>query len=297
AGARIDVVLGDLAEAGVAERLVAGRDVRGVIHAAAVVDDAVLTELSAEQIDRTWRPKVTGAVRLHEATLGCELDWFVLFSSGSAMFGSMGLGAYAAANAWLDGFALWRRSLGLPALSVNWGAWGEVGLATGLGERGYATLSTRDALASLGLLLAAGADAPASMGVFPADPGHWFEPAPSLASSSFFAAVAGPEHRDETDHGQVVAEMQQLDEALRRPAMRDYLAARIRGVLDLDAPIDPAASLVALGFDSLSAMRLRRRLQADLAVAVPATVVWTHPTLAVLSEHLLERTALTLEGP
>jgi phthiocerol/phenolphthiocerol synthesis type-I polyketide synthase D len=291
-GVRIEVVLGDLAEPGVAERLVAGAGVRGVIHAAAMVDDAVLTELTPEQVERTWRPKVTGAVRLHEATLHNDLDWFVMFSSGSAMFGSLGLGAYAAANAWLDGFAVWRRSLGLPALSIGWGPWGEAGLAVGLGDRGYATLPTRDALASLRLLLEAGTGAPASIGVFPPDPEHWFEPAPALAGSSFFAAL--PRAAATECEGRIRAELQQLDQVSRPPAMRNYLAARIQRVLDLDAPIDPAASLVALGFDSLSAMRLRRTLQEDLAVRVPATVVWTHPTLTVLTDHLLER---TLEGP
>ncbi|GAA3213553.1 SDR family NAD(P)-dependent oxidoreductase [Actinocorallia longicatena] len=288
-GVRVDVVLGDIAEPGLAERLVTGVRVSGVLHAAAVVDDAVLSTLTEAQLARTWRPKADGALRLHEALAGQSPDWFVTFSSGSAMYGSLGLGAYAAANAWLDGFARWRRASGLPSLSVCWGPWGEVGLAVELGERGYATLSTRDALDALRLLIEAGDTAPPSIGVFPADPARWLAPAPSLAASPFFSAMASSATEDEASSGEILTALDALSGPERRAALRDHVATLVGAVLELPGPIDPAASLVALGFDSLSAMRLRRRLQADLGVPVPATVVWTHPTLDLLTGHLLTR--------
>jgi NAD(P)-dependent dehydrogenase (short-subunit alcohol dehydrogenase family)/aryl carrier-like protein len=301
-GVRIDIVRGDIAEPGVAERLMASGEIRGVLHAAAIVDDNVLTELTTEQLARTWRPKVTGALRLHEAAQshGSELDWLVMFSSGSALFGSMGLGAYAAANAWLDGFARLRRSRGLPALSVNWGPWAEVGLAVELGERGYATLPIADATDALRLLIAAGAAAPASIGVFPADPDHWFEPAPTLAHSSFFAAIPHNTVEGETARsGDIRAELLDLEAPQRRDAMLAYLRDQVQRLLDPDpdAELDESASLVAMGFDSLTAMRLRRRLADDLATQLPATIVWTHPTLAALGDHLLERSGLSDTDP
>ena len=138
-GADIVVECGDIAERATADRLVAaatitGLPLRGVLHAAAVVEDATLANITDGLIDRDWRPKAYGAWNLHEATLDEPLDWFCSFSSAAALIGSPGQGAYAAANSWLDAFTHWRKSQGLPATSIAWGAWGEVGRATALAE-------------------------------------------------------------------------------------------------------------------------------------------------------------------
>ena len=127
-GADIRVERGDIAEPGTADRLVAvatatGLPVRGVLHAAAVVEDATLTNVSDDLIDRCWAPKVYGAWNMHQATTAQPLDWFCSFSSAAALVGSPGQGAYAAANSWLDAFAHWRRAQGLPSTAIAWGAW------------------------------------------------------------------------------------------------------------------------------------------------------------------------------
>ena len=132
AGTEIEVVSGDIALSETVDRLVAvatatGLAVRGVLHAAAVVEDAILTNISDELIDRDWAPKVYGAWHLHRATTAQPLDWFCSFSSAAALMGSPGQGAYAAANSWLDGFTHWRRSQGLPATAIAWAAWDEIG--------------------------------------------------------------------------------------------------------------------------------------------------------------------------
>ena len=98
----------------VAAATATGLPLRGVLHAAAVVDDATLGNITDELIDRDWAPKVYGAWHLHQATAGQPLDWFCSFSSAAALLGSPGQGAYAAANSWLDAFTAWRRSQGLP---------------------------------------------------------------------------------------------------------------------------------------------------------------------------------------
>jgi len=112
--------------------------VRGVLHGAAVVEDAALSNLSDELIDRCWAPKVYGAWNLHQALheveAGQPLDWFCSFSSAAALVGLPGQGAYAAANSWLDAFAHWRRAQGLSSTAIAWGAWSEVGRATALAE-------------------------------------------------------------------------------------------------------------------------------------------------------------------
>ena len=105
---------------------------RGVVHAAGVLADGMLEKQTEEKLRKVWGPKVDGARHVHDAVveLGCELDHLVLFSSVASLLGSAGQGNYAAANAALDGLAVqWRRE-GLPAVSIQWGAWVGGGMAT-----------------------------------------------------------------------------------------------------------------------------------------------------------------------
>ena len=135
--AEIVVVRGDVASPGVAERLVTaaedtGLPLRGVVHSAAVIDDGLVTAINRESLERVWAPKAAGALRLHEATAGRQLDWWVGFSSVASLLGSPGQAAYACANAWLDALVAWRRASGLPATAINWGQWSDVGIARSL---------------------------------------------------------------------------------------------------------------------------------------------------------------------
>ncbi|WP_043624131.1 type I polyketide synthase [Nonomuraea candida] len=125
-GAR--VVAGDLAVPGTARRLVAaatagGMPLRGVIHAAGVLDDRLIADLDPESLERVWAAKVDGGLLLHEATKELDLDWWVAFSSAAGLLGSPGQAAYAAANAWLDGLCELRRAEGLPGTAIAWGPW------------------------------------------------------------------------------------------------------------------------------------------------------------------------------
>ena len=138
-GADVVVECGDIAEPDTAQRLVAtatatGLPVRGVLHAAAVIEDATLTNITDELIERDWAPKVYGAWNLHMLPPHQPLDWFCSFSSAAALVGSPGQGAYAAANSWLDAFTRWRRAQGLPATAIAWGAWAQIGRGTALAE-------------------------------------------------------------------------------------------------------------------------------------------------------------------
>ncbi|HTM84514.1 MAG TPA: SDR family NAD(P)-dependent oxidoreductase, partial [Mycobacterium sp.] len=147
-GADIHVECGDIAEPATAGRLVAaatatGLPLRGVLHAAAVVEDATLTTITDDLIDRDWVAKVYGAWHLHQATIGQPLDWFCCFSSVAALLGSPGQGAYAAANSWLDAFTHWRRTQHLPATTIAWGAWAQIGRAASM-EEGRITMIAPD---------------------------------------------------------------------------------------------------------------------------------------------------------
>ena len=116
--AEIPVVCGDVASANVAERLVAAaedqnRRLRGIVHGAAVIDDSLVVSMSRESLERVWAPKAAGALRMHEASLGRELDWWVGFSTTASLLGSAGQGAYASASAWLDALVAWRQAAGV----------------------------------------------------------------------------------------------------------------------------------------------------------------------------------------
>jgi len=105
---------------------------RGVVHAAGVSGTGIVAAPTREDLERVWAPKAAGALRLHAATATRQLDWWVGFSSMASLLGLPGQMAYASANAWLDALAAWRRASGLPATTINWGQWSDVGMSRSL---------------------------------------------------------------------------------------------------------------------------------------------------------------------
>jgi len=300
AGTPITVVLGDIAAPGTAQRLVAtatgdGLPLRGVVHAAMVLDDAAITNITDDQLERVWHPKVTGAWRLHEATTSHTLDWFTVYSSMASLLGNPGQGAYAAANSWLDGFAAWRASQGLPTLAVNWGPWGETGVATGFASRGYQTIPTDQGTHALKTLLAHGRT---RTGVLPGEPDTWI-PVAGRKFSLFRLILGDPEQGagQRVDSPDVWAGIKAIDPSLaRRVALEAYLVDHIRAVLRLgNTTLDPQTPLQALGFDSLLSIELRARLESDLDIKLASNFVYKHPTVAALATALAEHTGLELE--
>ncbi|WP_026311434.1 type I polyketide synthase [Parafrankia elaeagni] len=314
-GTDIQVVLGDIAEPGVAERLVAaattgdGR-LRGVVHAAMVLDDATLTMVTAEQVQRVWHPKTLGAWRLHEATVGVGLDWLVLYSSMASLLGNPGQAAYAAANSWLDAFADWRSARGLATTVVNWGPWAEVGAATDFVDRGYAMIPVEAGLAALETLLV---HRRRRAGVLPGEPASWIPAAgrssPLFArfvdeepTSSWIAGAGTTDNADAagiTDGpGGVLAGLRSVAPGLpRRTAFEAYLTEHLRVVLRLgQSVLDPDIPLRSLGFDSLLALELRSRLEPGLGISLPGNFIWKYDTLATLAAGLADHTNLPLDG-
>ncbi|MGW7001526.1 SDR family NAD(P)-dependent oxidoreductase [Streptomyces sp. NPDC054933] len=298
-GTKITVTLGDIAEPATAERLVAAATVddlslRGVVHCAMTLDDAAITNIRDDQLRRVWAPKVTGAWQLHHATAGYPLDWFAVFSSMASLLGNPGQGAYAAANAWLDGFAAWRSARGMPTLAVNWGPWGEIGAATDFAARGYQTIPTEKGLQALDALLA---HRRVQTGVIPGEPDTWI---PSVGRNSSLFRLLRPSD-DATDAQQestddIRVRLAAMPAGLaRRTALEGFLSEHIRAVLRLGSTtLDPQTPLKALGFDSLLAMELRVRLESAFGVKLASNFVWQHPTLAALADGLAERMGLEL---
>ncbi|AKT40701.1 type I polyketide synthase [Chondromyces crocatus] len=275
----------------IAERMPA---LRGVIHAAGVLDDRLLTAQDLESFRKVMAPKIAGAWNLHELTKALPLDAFVLYSSAASLLGSPGQGNYAAANAFLDALAHHRRALGLPALSVNWGAFSEVGLAASqdnrgsrLAQRGMRGLSPAEGNDALGHLLAVGGD---QLGVLALDVRQWIEFYPQAASSPLLSDLARDATRGKPRGGGRSAVLDALHAApseARPGLLEQFLRDQVGQVLQLEpARIERHAPFKGLGIDSLTGLELRNRIEAGLRLTLSATLVWTYPTIATLTEHL-----------
>jgi myxalamid-type polyketide synthase MxaB len=277
---------------------------RGVIHAAGVLDDGLLFDMSLGQLERPMAPKVQGAWNLHAATWDMPLDFFVLFSSVASILGSPGQANYAAGNAFLDSLAAWRRSRGLPASSINWGPWAEAGMAAEAGRtdqlesRGMGLLPPLAALDLLGKLLRKACTNVAVMDA------QWSAMLRRMGGRvppllrDIAEQAAGGEQRpaaDAVDHAfrqQLLAV--ELDQ--RAVLLGEYFAdelCRIMGIersqLELDQPLNE------IGMDSLLAMELKTNLELRLAFSLPMAAFLERPSVTTLAAHAAR--ALSDRGP
>lgn len=283
-GVDVRVECGDIAEAVTAEKLVAvatagGLPLRGVLHAAGVIEDAALTNITDDLIERDWAPKVYGAWNLHNATADQPLDWFCSFSSAAALVGSPGQGAYAAANSWLDAFSLWRRALGLPATSIAWGPWGQIGRGTALAESTGMAIAPDEGVYAFEALLRHDR---AYTGYAPIAGAQWLS---VFAERSPFAEAFRSTGHGATGTSKLRAELGELP--------REEWAAKIRHVISdqvsviLRRSVDPDRSLSEYGMDSLGALELRTRIESETGIRISATGITTiHGLAELLCEKL-----------
>ncbi|MEU7305732.1 SDR family NAD(P)-dependent oxidoreductase [Streptomyces sp. NPDC007206] len=268
-----------------------------VVHAAGVLDDTVVDQLTPERLDAVLRPKLDAAVHLHELTRHLDLSAFVLFSSVAGTLGAPGQGNYAAANAFLDALAEHRRALGLPALSLPWGPWSQVAGMTGgltdadirrMERAGLPPLSPKEGLALFTEALDRPAAVQAPLAVDPARLGVDGPVHPLLAALARVRRTV----RDltvATDSGTgLAAELGRLGAAERHRRLVEEVCRQVAAVLGhaSAARIDPDQSFKELGFDSLTAVELRNRMNSATGVLLPATLVFDYPTPAVLADHL-----------
>lgn len=260
---------------------------KGVLHAAMVIDDRLIANLDAQAIDAVLKPKLEGAWHLHEATAAVPLDHFVLYSSITTSIGNPGQANYVAANAGLEGLAELRRSLGLPATSIGWGPIGDVGYLTrntavrdALEQRlGRAPLSTAQALATLGQLLGS-----ASTGeTVCAANFEWSTLSRLLAPATRFAALDATKQSAASEQmegdfrsiiaGKSPAEVHQL--------VSQQVAHEVAGILGIsEERIPHEQSLHDLGLDSLMAVELAMGLEQRVGVRLPIMMLNDAPTIA-----------------
>jgi acyl transferase domain-containing protein/NADPH:quinone reductase-like Zn-dependent oxidoreductase/thioesterase domain-containing protein/nucleoside-diphosphate-sugar epimerase len=298
-GAQVIVLTGDVANAqslaGALAQLPADAPpLRGVVHAAGVLADGVLSDMTLDQLDRALAPKMDGAYNLHVATLEQPLDFFVLFSSVASVLGSPGQANYAAGNAYLDALAHVRRALGLPAIAINWGPWAGSGMAAeanrdqAVQSRGIGLLEPARALELLGRLVRTDA---AQVAVMDA---RWDDMFRMLGTRrpSLLAEIAeetqqagGSEPQGGVDHS-FRQRLLSADEVTRESLVREYIRdelARIMGVEPSSLEIDQPLS--TFGLDSLLALELKNNLESRLDFTLPMAKLMEGPSIASLAEE------------
>ena len=272
---------------------------RGIIHAAGVLDDGVLTQQQWARFELVMAPKVQGSWHLHQLTQGLPLDFFVCFSSAAAIFGSPGQGNYAAANAFMDALCHYRRQQGLPALSINWGAWagvdGRGGMAARLGTEQQARLSATgveliapaQGVALLSTLLA---HQGAQVAVMPV---HWQQFQAQLTvtpAPAFLRELLQPDEAQGQQRGQNELRTRLLATAPNRRLayLTTYLQEQVARILRLVEPPLPRDRFFDIGMDSLMAVELRNRLQRGTGIVLSATLFFKYPNIEELAVYFLQ---------
>ncbi|OEJ61881.1 beta-ketoacyl synthase [Streptomyces agglomeratus] len=313
--AQVEIAECDAADRDALTALLAGipadRPLTGVVHAAGILDDGLVASLTPEQTERVLRPKVDAAVNLHELTRGLDLSAFVLFSSIAGTFGNPGQGNYAAANAFLDALAQHRHAQGLPAHSLAWGLWAQSGDMLGHLAQDDLSWMKRAGIqplpSALGLALL---DVATTLGDAHLVPVRLemttlrHEAASGMLRPLFRSLVRTVARRtavtpDASGSSGLAQRLSALSQDEQSRALLDLVRAQVATVLGHATAETIAAGrpFKELGFDSLTAVELRNRLNAATGQRLPATLIFDHPTPGQLTEYLRSEVLGTRSAP
>ncbi|MEU2258247.1 type I polyketide synthase [Nocardia xishanensis] len=309
ADVRVEIVACDVTDPAAVgrllERVPAEFPMAGVVHAAGVLDDGTIGALTPERLGAVLAAKVDGAWCLHEATKELHLAFFVLFSSVAGVVGTPGQGNYAAANAFLDAFAHYRRSRGLPAIAIGWGLWeSETGMAgqlsrsdtDRLGRSGFAALSEVEGLALFDAALAQEQTAVVATRL---DPGGLADAARSATVPPLLRELAPAARTSGTGVVGLVRRLNAIDAEERARVALDTVCGEVSIVLGHHGShgVDADRNFRELGIDSLTAVEIRNRINATTGLGLPATLVFDYPTPRALAAYIEQEMAAAERRP
>jgi acyl transferase domain-containing protein/acyl carrier protein len=285
---------------------------RGIVHSAGVFDDRLVQDQKWGLFRKVFAPKVMGTWNLHTLTKALPLDFFILFSSSASLLGTAGLSNYAAANAFVDAFTHHRRALGLPALSINWGAWKEVGMAAAVGKErerqweamGFVQMAPQDALAAFEH---ARQNNLSQVGIFPITWSKFLSHQSTSTYLSFFEALSqdlqtglgqqATKRNHETSAAEGATFRKQLEASVaanRESLLAERVKTLVIQMLGLESTVqlERRQGFFELGMDSLMITEFRNRLQTTFEVNLPPTLFFKYPTLGALIDYLADVLAI-----
>ncbi|NES05389.1 MAG: SDR family NAD(P)-dependent oxidoreductase, partial [Okeania sp. SIO2F4] len=302
AGASVTVLLGDISSqeslSKILEEISASLPpLKGVIHAAGVLEDGLLRNLSWQQFTKVMSPKVTGTWYLHEMTKDLSLDFFVCFSSMAAMIGNGGQGNYAAANAFMDALAHYRRGLGMSGLSINWSTWAGGGMAASLDssqqkqleKSGLTAIKPEQGMQALELLLPGSSS---QVGVLPVNWSEFFRQTPTAEKIPLLSGFVSSKPAASTiqKKSSFIEELEAKAISERMELLTTHIRSMLAKTLGLEdaQKIGMREPLFDLGLDSLMAVELKNRLESSLNVTLSSTLLFDYPVLEKLVKHLAD---------
>lgn len=294
-GVRIIQTSGDVSDRKVISSLITSSSyppIRGIIHAAGTLFDATLNTLDKRHLDEVMLPKVKGTTVIHEASLGLELDFFIVYSSIGAVFGPVGQANYAAANTYMDQLIQFRRGQGLPGLSINWGAWSGSGLAQRDQSHSTTTvmnsiqfIDPEDGFKAFGSLMG-------RQGQVVVVPIDWSKASEYLSNMPLLSTFM----TDHTDHQHTISNQEDMLSQMQDLPKQDQINQLIEMVRAYTAKvlgsnvdrIDPTIGFFDMGMDSLTSIELRNALQAATKLNLPTTLIFKYPTVEALAAYLAD---------
>ena len=292
AGVKIEVFAADVSNVDDVKKVISSMpNLRGIVHAAGILDDGMLMQQSPDRFIKVSGPKVSGAWNLHSQTLDRPLEFFVLFSSVASIIGSPGQSNYAAANAFMDGLAQHRKQQGLVATAINWGPWADVGMASSdivlqrLMKDGWQPMNAGQGCNFIGHLLTA-RDLPQAA-VLPIDWGQFASNIPGANNWSILSHLVPKERSSPLVGNAAELAAQRVKKALpnqRIDLISSYLLERIAQTLRVQAAdLDELEQLGDLGVDSLTSVEIQLWVRGDLNVELAVEQLFTAPSIRDLS--------------
>jgi acyl transferase domain-containing protein/acyl-CoA synthetase (AMP-forming)/AMP-acid ligase II/pimeloyl-ACP methyl ester carboxylesterase len=260
---------------------------KGIFHAAGTLDDGIIQKQNWQKFQKVLEPKILGAWHLHNLNQGRDLDYFILFSSIASLIGSAGQSNYAAANSFLDALSIYRQSLNLSCLTINWGAWANAGMAAekGFKLQGMELIQSEAGWQIFDSLLDSSFT---QVGVFTADWQVLSQQLTYFRESSYFQELVGEVTGKNLEIASIFSQLKQIDsKEARESLLQKYLCNSLAQILQIEPQdIAPNDSLMDLGMDSLMVMEAVNKLKEDLQLMLYPREIYERPKIGALVKYL-----------